>query len=289
LLVAALAATSVVILAIGLGIPNRFVGSPPVADVAFRVESLVQPVWTRDATALDVQPARIHVSDSVPVGSELATEGDGRIAVRSDAGHSLRLDVSTRVRIISPDVIALDRGKVYVDSGLQPDPASRSLEIHTPFGIVREMGTQFEVRVGDDALRIRVREGSVQMDGDRGTYGVDVGTEFELDDQGVPSWRDVPSHGPEWNWLARIAPVFDLEGSSARAFLEWISRERGWTLRFADERVGRSAAEIVLRGSIEGLTLDEALAAVLPTCHMVHQVENGTLVIEAVAEGETSG
>jgi ferric-dicitrate binding protein FerR (iron transport regulator) len=228
------------------------------------------------------------VGESVSPGAELANEEEGRIAVRSEAGHSFRLDVATRVRIISPVAVALDRGRVYVDSGLQPDPAAASLEIHTPFGIVREVGTQFEVRLSDDALRIRVREGSVRMDGDRGTYDVEVGKELRLDDRGVPTWTDLPPYGPEWDWLSRIVPVFDLEGSSARDFLEWVSRERGWTLQFADARVGRSAAQIVLRGSIEGLTLDEALAAVLPTCHMTHRVENGILVIEAVADGEAS-
>lgn len=285
---AALAAASVAIVAIGLGIPSRFLGTPTGAEIAFRVESLAQPVWTRGATTLGAQPARLHVGDAILSGSELATEEDGRIAVRSEAGRSFRLDVSTRVRIISPVVVALDRGKIYVDSGLRPDPAGGSLEIHTPFGIVREVGTQFEVHVSDDAVRIRVREGSVRMDGDRGTYDVDVGAEFRLGDGGVPIWGDVLPYGPEWDWLSRIAPAFDLEGSSARDFLEWISRERGWTLRFADERTRRSAAEIVLRGSIEGLTLDEALAAVLPTCHMVHRVENGILVIAALADGETS-
>jgi hypothetical protein len=288
-LFAAMAAASAVIAAVALDIPSRFVGTPPVATAAFRVESVVQPVWVRDAAAPGAQPARLEVGNAIPVASELATEGDGRIAVRSESGHSVRLDVSTRVRIVSPVAVALDRGKIYVDSGIRPDRTGAPLEIHTPFGIVREMGTQFEVRVRDDAVRIRVREGSVQMDADRGTYSVAVGTEFELDDRGVPNWSDAPPHGSEWDWLSSIAPVFDLEGSSARAFLEWVSRERGWTLRFADEQVGRSAAEIVLRGSIEGLTLDQALDAVLPTCQMVHRVENGTLVVEAATEGGTSG
>src|SRR6185436_7133512 len=34
-----------------------------------------------------------------------------------------------------------------------------AITIHTPFGDVRDVGTRFEVRLRDDALRVRVRDG----------------------------------------------------------------------------------------------------------------------------------
>jgi len=87
------------------------------------------------------------------------------------------------------------------------------------------------------------------------------------------------TYGPEWDWIVGVTPMLDLEGETAMAFLEWAARERGWKLAFADESVARSAAEIVLGGTLERLTLDQALDAVLPTCNLTHRVEQGVLLI----------
>ena len=74
--------------------------------------------------------------------------------------------------------------------------------------------------------------------------------------------------------------MLDLQGRTAREFLDWVARERGWTLVFADAEVARSAEEIVLGGTVEALTLDQALDAVLPTCRMVYEVMDGVLRVE---------
>ena len=43
----------------------------------------------------------------------------------------------------------LERGAVYVDSGVGPGRHPGSVGIHTPLGVVRDIGTQYEVRVDD--------------------------------------------------------------------------------------------------------------------------------------------
>ena len=78
--------------------------------------------------------------------------------------------------------------------------------------------------------------------------------------------------------------MLELDGRSARAFLDWIARERGWKLAFADEFVARAADEIVLGGTASRLTVEEALDAVLPTCRMTHRVEGGVLVVAAIPD-----
>ena len=74
--------------------------------------------------------------------------------------------------------------------------------------------------------------------------------------------------------------MLPLEGLSARQFLDWAARESGRELSFADLDLEHSAASIVLSGSTEGLTIEEALAAVLPTCRMTHQVDQGVLRVK---------
>ena len=93
--------------------------------------------------------------------------------------------------------------------------------------------------------------------------------------------REIATFGDDWEWLAGITPLLELEGESARTFLEWVAREQGLQLAFTDEAVARSADETILGGTSRHLTLDNALDAVLPTCRMGYQVKNGILIISA--------
>jgi hypothetical protein len=65
------------------------------------------------------------------------------------------------------------------------------------------------------------------------------------------------------------------------AFLHWITREHGWSLEFADSSLRARLDRIVLHGSIVGLTADEALAAVLPTCGLTSRRQGNRLIVSA--------
>jgi ferric-dicitrate binding protein FerR (iron transport regulator) len=199
------------------------------------------------------------------------------------SGHSVRLDVGTHVRILSEQALGLDRGVAYIDSGPRPAAPDVSLEIRTPLGVVREIGTQFEVKAEGDAVRVRVREGEVSLETGADRLRVAAGIEISVDLDGSTTRRRLPSYAPEWDWLGQVTPMMDLEGRSLREFLDWIGRERGWQIRFESGSVAASASEIILNGSIEGLTLDEALQAVLPTTGTSFHVEEGILTVEAAS------
>jgi hypothetical protein len=92
----------------------------------------------------------------------------------------------------------------------------------------------------------------------------------------------------DWTWAADLASPPAIDGLSARAFLDWVARERGLTLRFETTALEAAAATTRLQGSIEGMTIEESLASVLPACGMHHRVEGGLLWIgpaEPVQEG----
>jgi hypothetical protein len=76
-----------------------------------------------------------------------------------------------------------------------------------------------------------------------------------------------------------------LEGATVQTFLDWISREQGWDWEIADSTLRARAGRVVLHGSIEGLTPEEALAAVLPAAGLTYRREGARLVIEAVGAG----
>jgi ferric-dicitrate binding protein FerR (iron transport regulator) len=221
-------------------------------------------------------PGLLGGGDAIEAGATLSTEAGGRIALRLGSGHAVRLDRGTRVRILSDRAVALEGGALYVDSA----GAEETLEIRTPFGDLRNVGTQFLVRLRDGTLRVHVREGTVAMTASGESVGVHAGQLLEVGEAG-PTLRQATAR-EEWAWAGEIAPMLAIEGRSARDFLDWIAREQGLSVRFESAELARSASATTLQGSIEGMTLDQALDSVLPTCGMRHRVDGDVLHVGPV-------
>ena len=75
-----------------------------------------------------------------------AADRSSGVAVRLSAGQSVRIDAGTRVRLVSGSTLELERGAVYIDTA---EAQMAAVEISTPHGSVRDIGTQFEVRLGE--------------------------------------------------------------------------------------------------------------------------------------------
>ena len=280
---AALATAASLAVAITLTLVPFGSGVPTGSDAAILVEALSGPAWSRSSADGD-RP--LEVGDILRPESELATAEGSRAAIRLASGHSVRLDASTRVRLLDDDSLAVDRGAIYVDSGIEA--TAIALDVHTPLGVIEEIGTQFEVRLEDDSVRVRLREGAVVVHQDDLDHELEVGTELALNPDGSVTRKTLPTHGAEWEWFVGITPMIDLEGRTAMEFLEWVARERGWTLAFEDDSVARFAGETVLGGALGRLTLEEALDAVLPTCQMSYDVRAGVLVVTTTSAGPTT-
>jgi hypothetical protein len=74
-----------------------------------------------------------------------------------------------------------------------------------------------------------------------------------------------------------------IEGAKLESFLNWVGGELGRTWRYADRAAERYGQTVVLHGSIEGLTPQEALEAVLPTCGMSQRTSRGELIVARAA------
>ncbi len=278
---AALAVAATIVVAIGVGVLRR-------GDVALPVQSAGHVERVAGA-ALLLPSATLAAGDEIAEGSELSTDAGGLVAMRLASGHSVRLDAGTRLRVLPGGALALDRGAVYVDSRGPDGAAAGALEIRTPLGSVSNVGTQYEVRLGEASVRIRVREGAVSLAGAGATHRVDAGEELELDDAGRTVRRELTGYGEGWSWVDGITPMLDLEGRSLREFLDWVVRERGQRLRFAVGELEDAASTTTLSGSIQGMTLDQALESVLPTCGMRHRTDGDVLRIESLrGDPETS-
>ncbi|HEY7213204.1 MAG TPA: hypothetical protein VIC28_01175, partial [Thermoanaerobaculia bacterium] len=138
------------------------------------------------------------------------------------------------------------------------------------------------VRVADHeqaVLSVQVRNGSVRTEHRGRAYLTPAGQELVLRRDGRPERHAVTAHGPAWEWVLEASPGFDIEGRTLREFLDWVSRETGWTIRFADAGLANAADGIVLHGSIGELRADRAPFTVLPGAGLEGKLEGGTLVV----------
>jgi ferric-dicitrate binding protein FerR (iron transport regulator) len=204
----------------------------------------------------------------------IETAADGRVGLRLIDGTSLRLDAGSRARLVSERLVELTRGALYVDS-----PGDRSgLEVRTPTATARDIGTQFEVRLTGDEVRVSVRSGSVELRDERRSAVARAGTEVALSVGGVVE-RRIAIHGPQWDWTAQVAPRVRFAGRALSSVLEEIVRERGWRLRYSDPQLAIEASGFVLHGSLEGLSAVDALEVATATSAVGHRLEDGELVI----------
>jgi FecR protein len=278
------AAAAVLLASAGLLVWRNQAPPPPV-ELAGRIENVSNRAWTRPSMEGAPPPVPLAAGAMVPVGSELTTGADGRVAIRLTSGHSIRLDAETRVRMLSGRTVALERGAVYVESPIDKMAGASGVEIRTPLGDVHDVGTQFEVRLIGSSVRVRVREGAVLLRSSRGVHEVGAGRELELGADGGAQ-RPFPSFGEDWSWISGVTPPIAIEGRSLRDFLEWAAREKGLRLRYAEEDLPATAAAITLNGSIEGMTPDQALESILLTCRLTHRIdERGSLVVSRQAAG----
>jgi ferric-dicitrate binding protein FerR (iron transport regulator) len=222
--------------------------------------------------------ARVVPGEAVKTGQTLATEPTGRGAITLAGGISARLDQATRIRVAAADRLFIERGAVYVDAGAA---AAAPLEIATAAGSVRHLGTQYEVRVLDGGVRVRVREGMVEWRTGAGPVASGrAGEQLTIVDGRIERGRVEP-HDQAWDWVAAAAPGIDVEGLPLTGFLDWAARELGRRVEFTTPEVARQAAAIVLHGSVAGLSPSEALKAVLSTTRMQASLTDGLIVVAA--------
>ena len=61
--------------------------------------------------------------------------------------------------------------------------------------------------------------------------------------------------------------------------LDHLSREQGWTVRYADASLARRATTIVLHGSVDGLSPQDSLGVAIAASGLAHRLDGGTLFV----------
>jgi ferric-dicitrate binding protein FerR (iron transport regulator) len=220
----------------------------------------------------------LEAGAAIPEGTEVQTGPDDRVALLLSDGTALRIDRETRIRLLPGPLVDLQRGAVYAETK-EPATGPRALRIRTSLGMVRDVGTRFEVRLAGSVLQVSVRAGVARLERGSEAHEAGAGAQLVAEQDGAVAIRSKPVYGPDWDWTQSVAPEFAIEGRTLGEFLSWAAQETGLRVRFEDPAIEPHVVATVLHGSIHGMRPDEALGAVLPTCGLRHRVEDEALVI----------
>jgi ferric-dicitrate binding protein FerR (iron transport regulator) len=212
--------------------------------------------------------APLHVGDSYT--------SDGTTLIALSGGGTLRVAPGSAFEVSADAEVLLNSGRVYLDFPRGVD----GFVLRTSTGTVEHIGTQYEVTALARGMRVRVREGSVSVHTLNGVQPAEAGTEIVVYADEVVR-QPVPTYGPEWKWAESIAPEFDIEDQPLADFLNWVARETGRRIVFADDRTRQLATETRLHGSIHGLNPSQALERVLSTTTLRCDVQENVIRVSS--------
>jgi ferric-dicitrate binding protein FerR (iron transport regulator) len=270
----ALAAAALLVFAIGLTLANRLrerAASQAAAPIASTLFVSSEVIFEHD------QQARAgRVGEGLRPGTRITTHG-GRAAIVLANGVELRLDSNTAITLDPGRNMSLASGALYLDSSHRTGPPD-AVAITARGTVIRDIGTRYEVRLSDQELRVRVRDGRVEVVGTFGKREADRGGQLSVTSSGILSGR-APTSGADWDWIVRATRPPQLEGRPLPEFLAWAEREGGRPIRFADPALERANSATIVYGAIDRLTVDEALDVVLPSCGLARRTDGDAIII----------
>lgn len=210
--------------------------------------------------------------------AQVRTGAQGRAGVILANGISLRLDHDTQLRLQTPGRIALHQGRLYIDTAGQR--IHTGIEIVTAGGVVRDIGTQFEVTVDAARTRVRVRDGEVVLNTAIEEIQAGRGESLATMADGRVVRMPIASHDVSWDWAYDVAPLFDTDGRLVAELIDWVARETGRETNYADAVTRNAAASTRIRGSVSGRTPEETLDLALATTRFRYHIDDIVVAIE---------
>lgn len=271
-----LGAAAAAVLFIAVALMLRW--TPPAAQQE-ELARVARVVGTVEFAAGDIWRPLAEAPPRLTAGIKLRTHAEGRAAIALSGGESLRLAGGTEVMLDGPRRLYLRGGTIYLDSGERP--AAAHLEVVTPAGTARDVGTQFELHVASASLRLRVREGMVTIDRGGASLTGQAGEEIAIDGLGDVSRARILPTDAAWMWAEALAPMPDMDGMPASALIAWVARETGRQLAYESPLLEQRASTVILHGDIRHLPPLAALEAMLATTDLIVELKGDTMEIRS--------
>jgi ferric-dicitrate binding protein FerR (iron transport regulator) len=269
-----LAAAAVLVFAIALTLVN-WLGERGLPQAAAPLGSTLY-VTGEVVVQHDGQQRAGRVGEDLRPGTRIVTNS-GRATIVLANGVELRLDSNTALTLDTERSMSLTSGAVYLDSSNRSG-APETVAIVARGTVIRDIGTRYEVRLSDQELRVRVRDGRVEVLSAFGMREAESGGQLSVTSSGILAGRASTS-GTDWDWIVRATRPPQLEGRPLPEFLAWAEREGGRSIRFADPTLERANASTIVYGALERLTVEEALDVVLPSCGLARRTDGDVITI----------
>lgn len=220
---------------------------------------------------------------SLHAGHELDSRGNAIVSLSQ--GGNLRIARASALSIREPDAVHIARGEIYVD--IPPGShAAGGFRVLTDAGEFRHLGTQFAVMIAEGQTRLRVREGQVLWRATSGESTVPAGTEVTIDRNGKVTQRKISTAGRDWAWTEALAPDVVIDNRPLLEFLQWFARETGRRLEI-DDAARQQAGGILMHGDVKGLTVTEALSAVMATTSTLkYELPEGVIRVSSTRDSK---
>jgi hypothetical protein len=270
-------AAGVAFVVVGAGVIRQLHGSRPA--VAAGMLNTVEGTVFAGTAAGEGWHWLTQAKVPLAAGTRLRTDASGRAALLLLPDTSLRIAGATEVILQPGNRVELLYGRVYLDT---KHTSGGTVEIVTRFGTLRDVGTQFEVLATGTALRVRTREGAVELARGRMQEVLEckVSEELRIDSQGHIERGRISAHDAEWVWAEMLAEPPRGPELSLLTFLDWVARESGRGLRYDSRETEARVRKIVLHGITPELAPLKAMEVALATTDIEFSLlEDGTILL----------
>ena len=270
----ALAASIAVVGIAGVLIQRWQVRPPELAGSLALIQGTVEVFESESETWAGISGSGIRMQD----GARLRTDADGTAVLELANGGSMRLAQATEI-VVGIDAFELVSGRLYFDSYSRP--SSAAISVATPLGTVNDIGTQFEVSLNADALRVRVREGAIAVaEGGSVVSTASAGEALQRTLTGSWERERIAADDPEWRWAEELARVSESEREPILVYLRWIARETGKQLEFESPLIELAAETASFSGDPRGLTPRNLLETITAISNFSYELtDDGTILI----------
>lgn len=251
---------------------------PALATVAV-ADRVIGDVSISVATLADDSAARDLLQPGVPIAQHrtIRSAGNALAGLKLANGASLRVAPGTSLRLESASEIALEHGRIYLDTAGAP-PAAQ-FAIRTRAGIVRDIGTQFEVLSNAARLRVRVRDGEIELASGAQLVHAHRGEELVVTAGEEVRRQQFAPTDSGWDWTRELAPPFETDQARVADLLAWVGRETGREVVYADATVRNAAAATRISGSIAGLAPEQTMTIALAATLLQARIDGERIVV----------
>ena len=217
-------------------------------------------------------------SKRLSTGAMVETLANGYATLTLQTGGNLRLNHDTQLIVNDNNEFTLAFGSIYFESAINSQN-KYPITIHTLYGDIQDIGTQFQISADNKKIKVSVREGSIKLTTDKGNHLLPQGQQLIRLVDGNSKKSEISTIDEQWQWVNKVAPKFTLEGKNMHQFLLWVTREHGLTLNYANTHIEKLAQLTMLHGDIDGLDLQQALFTVFSTTEYRYNLEQDRLKV----------